>query len=157
MRASECGGDLRSTFHSTPWRRLSTAEREAVEAEAISPADIWRLSRYHGLILQIQEKKESGQRNANRTYPTGYRILLHYEGSNSPDLLYGAGWFVFGITLTASGWFSVTTSSEGLRGESLPDAALYAAIGLQTGGLVICLLSCEAYSPSASIGLRSIC
>lgn len=61
--------------------------------------------------------------------------LLQYESSKSPDLLYGAGWFVFGITLTASGWFSVTTSSEGLRNLVPPDAALFAAIGLQTGVL----------------------
>ena len=61
--------------------------------------------------------------------------LLQYEGPKSPDVLYGAGWFVFGITLTASGWFSVTTSSEGLRELVPPDAALFAAIGLQTGVL----------------------
>ena len=36
---------------------------------------------------------------------------------------------------TASGWFSVTTSSEGLRELVPPDAALYAAIGLQAGVL----------------------
>ncbi len=61
--------------------------------------------------------------------------LLQYERPKSPDVLYGTGWFVFGITLTASGWFSVTTSSEGLRELVPPDAALFAAIGLQTGVL----------------------
>ena len=62
--------------------------------------------------------------------------LPQYESSKSQDVLYGAGWFVFGITLTASGCFSVTTSSEGLREMPPPDAALYAAIGLQTGVLL---------------------
>ena len=55
------------------------------------------------------------------------------ESHKSLDVLHSAGWFVFGITTAASGWFSVTTASAGLRNLVPPNIALFAAIGLQSG------------------------
>jgi hypothetical protein len=58
---------------------------------------------------------------------------LHLEGQKSQDLLHGTAWFAFGVALAACGWFSATTTIEGLREFVPPETALFAAIGLEAG------------------------